>query len=111
MRQSLQALTLSGFLATSWFTQPVFLDQLWGFLTTWGESSLDEGCGMDPSGSCKPASQPGTDEGCIMDPSGLCRAGSQVDAGCIMDPDGHCRQDPQPDAGCGMDPNGCPQGS
>lgn len=112
MRQSFQVLAFSGFLAaSSWFTQPVFLDQLWGLLTSWGGSSLDAGCGMDPSGSCKPASQPRTDAGCIMDPDGVCRAGSQTDEGCIMDPNGHCRQDPQTEAGCGMDPFGCPQGS
>ena len=111
MRRSLWALAFSGFLATTSFTPLAFLDQLWGFLTSWGGSSLDEGCGMDPNGGCRPASQPRTDEGCIMDPSGGCRAGAQVDEGCIMDPDGRCRPVPQPDAGCIMDPDGCPAGS
>jgi hypothetical protein len=84
MKRSLWALAFSGFLATTWFTHPTLLDQIWGFLT---------------------------DAGCIMDPNGICRAGSQIDEGCGMDPSGQCRPAPQTEAGCGMDPNGCPQGS
>lgn len=84
MRRSLWALAFSGFLATTWFTHPTFLDQIWSLFT---------------------------DEGCIMDPNGVCQGGSQIDEGCIMDPSGQCRPAPQTEAGCIMDPNGCPQGS
>jgi hypothetical protein len=83
MKRSLWALAFSGFLATTWFTHPIFLDQIWRLFT-------DAGCGMDPDGVC---------------------AGSQIDEGCGMDPDGKCRPAPQVDEGCGMDPNGCPKGS
>jgi hypothetical protein len=69
MRRALLALTLAGAVAAG---QAGFLDPLWSLLTSvWSESVPDEGCGLDPDGTCNPAPQ--TDAGCILDPEGRCR--------------------------------------
>ena len=51
-------------------TVPRFLDSL---TALW----MQVGCGLDPSGSCSPATEPqapseGTDVGCGLDPDGRC---------------------------------------
>lgn len=55
-------------------TSATLIDSLWHLLSSaW--ASADAGCGMDPSGGCRPAAAPQTDEGCGMDPDG-CPKGS-----------------------------------
>jgi hypothetical protein len=60
-------------------TAEMLFSHLWGWITgVWTK----EGCGIDPSGQCKPGSgttvaPPGdsVDAGCIIDPGGSCSAG------------------------------------
>jgi hypothetical protein len=90
---SMRRMTLPIVLAASLIALPTSsLDRLWSYITlAWTSDSTDEGCGLDPSGRCQPAS---SDAGCGLDPSGLCQ--------------------PTPDEGCGLDPDGrplCAQGS
>jgi hypothetical protein len=55
-------------------TSATLVDSLWHLLSpAW--AAADEGCGMDPSGGCRPAPVPQTDAGCGMDPDG-CPKGS-----------------------------------
>jgi len=47
------------------------LDRLWSFLrAAWSK----DGCGLDPSGQCKPSPPPAeAKEGCGVDPDGHCK--------------------------------------
>jgi|SRR6202035_1873807 len=61
--------------AASSAAKPSVPARLWGFLVSlWS----DEGCGLDPSGSCKGSlipTQIHSDAGCGIDPDGSCKGG------------------------------------
>lgn len=42
-----------------------FAAAFWGWIVSWFDGSVEEGCGMDPNGGCDT-----TDEGSGMDPNG-----------------------------------------
>ena len=49
--------------------EPSPVAALWDWIASWFESStVEEGCGMDPNGSCRSGET--TDEGPHMDPNG-----------------------------------------
>ncbi|HEX9940531.1 MAG TPA: hypothetical protein VGG03_00830 [Thermoanaerobaculia bacterium] len=73
MQRILVALALASSLLTSPGPRPDLLGPFRTFLSLLGSgSSTKEGCGMDPSGHCNTAPQPGP----------------EIEAGCGMDPDG-----------------------
>jgi hypothetical protein len=80
MRRSFMAMALTASLVS---TAPSGLfDPLWALFSSLWETK--EGCGMDPSGRCLPASK----AGCEMDPDGRCLTAPK--AGCELDPYGRC---------------------
>jgi hypothetical protein len=108
MPRSLLAAALAASLALPAAGQPPRFEAFWEFLASlWSAVSLDEGCGMDPSGRCAPARLE-ADAGCGADPSGRCApARLEADEGCGADPNGRCAPARlEADAGCGADPNG-----
>lgn len=72
-----------------YFSWMDLLGRAWGgFLSLWQEN----GCSLDPSGSCAPElddAQP--DNGCSLDPDGRCAPQPSADNGCSIDPNGGCR--------------------
>ena len=69
------------------------LANLWSFLASaWAPETIDNGCGLDPNGSCQPA--PTIENGCGLDPSGSCQPAPTIENGCGLDPDGKpaCQQ-------------------
>jgi hypothetical protein len=93
MRRALLAAALTASLMTPGAGQTRLLDPLWSFLASlWTTPPTKEGCGMDPSGLCRPAARPASDAGCGMDPNGRCNPAAlpASDGGCGMDPSGRC---------------------
>jgi hypothetical protein len=72
MRRTLLALAI-----IAPFFSPGLIDPVGNLLVSiWSASATgDEGCIMDPYGSCRPTPEPQSDEGCGMDPYG-CPQGS-----------------------------------
>jgi hypothetical protein len=66
------------------------LEQLWSLWAgLWSPAAfMDNGCHLDPSGSCVTAPSP--DAGCHADPNGVCVTAPSLDAGCHLDPNGVC---------------------
>jgi hypothetical protein len=75
---------------TAWFQPWDLAARLWEtFVGLWNQN----GCSVDPSGTCGTGSQ--ANNGCSLDPDGRCAgspAGSTVDNGCSVDPNGGCRE-------------------
>lgn len=88
MRRSLAAAALMASLINPW---SCFLDPLWSFLNSLGNTPVTKaGGGWDPFGRNSPAALPSSDAGCGMDPNGRCipATPSSSDAGAGWDPNG-----------------------
>ena len=88
MRRSLAAAALMASLVNPWTR---FLDPLWSFLNSFGNTPVTKGgCGADPNGRCLPGALPSFDGGCGADPDGRCSSATppSTNAGAGWDPFG-----------------------